>query len=256
MNFRSIRRFPLFLNDGTKKWYFPFIGDDGRICWRWPYRQPIVEEVPAGWWDENSLVDIDFVNDRAWTAADGEVAISSLIGNDPVVDNGWGTSGYDPSGLNAEGYSSGDVAAFIGTLRDLLLAGSTAVIQWKRIGLGAWSFILMDDSGDASVGHDIDADILGYAWGGGSTYNIDEVVGFTADAANKLAATLTPSRAELAGNGALISAESLTALDWPTSGVDELICGFISSGVHRIQSITVYDPLPDTTGLPALSALE
>jgi len=36
-------------------------------------------QLPEPWWDETSLVDIDFVNDRAWTAADGEVAISTLL---------------------------------------------------------------------------------------------------------------------------------------------------------------------------------
>lgn len=71
------------------------------------------------------------------------------------------------------------------------------------------------------------------------------------DTLNCFALTITPTRGELSANGSPALALALSEEDWPTSGVDQINAGIVD--VFCIQSITIYDPLPDTTGLLELS---
>src|SRR5688500_17892273 len=83
-------------------------------------------DTPEGgeepWWDATSLVDIDFINDRAWTAADGEVAITTLVGEDPQSDLDGTTTAWVPGALTADGYATNTKLAFIGAAKSALLA--------------------------------------------------------------------------------------------------------------------------------------
>src|SRR4051812_42050896 len=45
------------------------------------------------WVPADAVIYIDLVNDRAWTEADGEVAINTLLGADANLVSWWNTSG-------------------------------------------------------------------------------------------------------------------------------------------------------------------
>ena len=85
------------------------------------------------WVPADAKIHIDFLGGspqgRAWSNG-AEVAIDTLLGNDPNTENGWGIAGYDPANLTTDGYGGSDVAA-IGFLRDAVLSGSTFAVLSK-----------------------------------------------------------------------------------------------------------------------------
>ena len=107
-------------------------------CWR--QAEVVVEGGVGGgsapeWVPANAKIHIDLVGNRAWTVADGEVAIDTLLGSDPNTEGYYGPSGYDPANLTADGYVATDVyyAAFIGVAKTKLLSTFTANFQIKTL---------------------------------------------------------------------------------------------------------------------------
>src|SRR5688500_16405164 len=86
------------------------------------------------WVPDNAKIHIDFVNDRAWTAASGVVAIETLLGTDPDASAVTGGTAYDPAELTADGLVHGEVQpAFIGAAKSLLASGATSVFRFKQV---------------------------------------------------------------------------------------------------------------------------
>jgi hypothetical protein len=214
------------------------------------------------WVPENSAGHIDLLNDQAWTETGGIVALSTELGSDPNTDSaGWNASSFDPGNLTAEGYVFPDASdngiALTGELRGKILAGSTIVVEWvsaSALSFEEYPLILADAAGNWALftfRTNASAGIHLVSWD-----NIDEPVTGTVtgtSAVNRMALTLTPTRAEASINGSEPTVVALAGNDWPASGYD---CVLLDPGVSAIlKSLTVYDPLPDATGLAALSAL-
>jgi hypothetical protein len=225
------------------------------------------EWVPEGFsiWVEPRTID-GHPTGRAWVDGVGEVAVDTLLGGDPNTEGFWGESAYDPSHLSAEGYSDagatnppGSVAA-IGALRDALISGSTFVLTMHfPDSYGPSIFLFMSASGNSAIECDIGiSEVSIYSMGSFSIPGIseDEVVGL-----NKVAATITPTRAEVSFNGSEAQGGALTTADWPTSGEDEIVAvafdiAAMHDGTPRLYSLGVRaETLPDMTGLPTLSAI-
>jgi hypothetical protein len=191
------------------------------------------------------------------------VAIDTLLGSDPNTENGWGETGYNPIYLTADGYVAliePQSFALIGAALAAVLPGSTFVIQWMMLGSDVTAYVaVLSASGNAAVEYDIQAfsnSLAASSWNGSYAATIPDVVRNTAGFTNKMAVTLTPTRSEVSVNGSAATASALTTDDYPTSGEDQLVA-FIVQGheaLYAIQSITIYDPLPDTTGLSDLSS--
>lgn len=209
------------------------------------------------WVPENAKIHIDFPNDRAWTEADGEVEINTLLGSDANTDNGFGPTAYDPDLLEATGYvmaGSGDAFAFIGAALTKLLSGSTVVLTWEFSGNTA-SLLLLDDSGvdaiEIVMSKEVEPDpsTLSASSYGGSYSRFEQDV-LNTSGNNVFAATLTPTRAELAVNGNGPYDDDLTSADWPD---ETLVCALAYTD-GTFKAITIYDALPDTTGLTGLTS--
>ena len=218
-------------------------------------------DSPGGggdWWDADALVDIDFVNDRAWTASDGEVQIDTLVGSDPIVSSAYGTSTYDPEALSADGYTmQGDHLAFIGGAKTLLLGGATIRVEFKRVAASGSSAFYQYGADDASAALALDVDwnnaeVELYSWLGTYNKNITGVLG-SDGSINAFAMTATSSRSEVSVNGSAADVESLSTDDWPASGYDVVFINLEAPSILR--RIKIFDPLADATGLPALSTV-
>lgn len=106
----------------------------------WPrYSTSHVEPIGEGggapeWVPENAKIHIDFMNDRAWTEADGEVAIDTLVGSRAVAP----MDEFDPEDITEDGlgcFNDSGYACPQGTfLTELQTNDWTAVIQWKHSG--------------------------------------------------------------------------------------------------------------------------
>src|SRR5580765_7464155 len=71
------------------------------------------------WVPNNAKIHIDLIAPgRAWTEADGEVAIDTLLGSDPNTEAGWYPTEYNPTNLTGDGYgnAAGINPALIGAL--------------------------------------------------------------------------------------------------------------------------------------------
>jgi hypothetical protein len=76
------------------------------------------------------------VGNRAWTEADGEVAIDTLLGSDPNTENGWDPSAYDPAQLTADGYLGQPLDSplgFIGEARTRITGDAGATMTFECV---------------------------------------------------------------------------------------------------------------------------
>jgi hypothetical protein len=213
------------------------------------------------WVPANAKIHIDFLGGspqgRAWTEVDGEVSIDTLLGGDPNTENGWDVSAYDPAEITVDGLVSSTIVAFIGHARDLLLDEATTKFVFKHVDDYIWGFSFVyltvdgSDAIDVDTGTDKQSLILS-TWSG-SSVQIDGVENAGMGAVNGVAATVTSSRFEAAANGSAVCINTNTL---PGVGAIMFKEGMHSGLSHlAIQSITIYDPLPDTTGLSELSAI-
>jgi len=221
------------------------------------------------WVPANAVIHIDLIGGspqgRAWTQADGEVAVDTLLGTDANTVTGWGASAYIPENLTVDGYGGDGAVAFIGAALAKLLAGSTGRAQWRSTISAATFTVVAVISADGAMGVQFDAvesnsddlPMRGRSWGGSYLDTINGIVNVGTGALNVMAFTLTPTRGEFAGNGSTAAEEVLTAADFPTSGGSSLVAALfdLTGTGSSLQSITLYDPLPDTTGLSELSAI-
>jgi hypothetical protein len=219
------------------------------------------------WVPADAVIHVDLVNVRAWTEADGEVEIDTLLGSDPNTENGWGTSGYDSGALVAEGYVEPldpvVVPALIGSARTMMLAGATIRVKLRfqdetASALNNVALALLSADGADAIEIDLGAAqitrrLSAYSWGGSASQEQDDVAnGPPASSLNCIAATITSTRLEVSANGSTSAFElTLGSTDRPPG--NPLVAVVIESALHALQTITLYDPLPDTTGLSELS---
>lgn len=215
-----------------------------------------------GWVPDGALIHIDLVGGtpqgRAWTQADGEVAVGTLLGADANTTSGWGTTdAYDPDNLRADGYI-GSIAA-IGALRTQLLAGATVVVPLSN---GALANTYIDVTYVSATGNTaIDMIMIVpntfqiESWWSAESETIEDMLNQSASGLNAIAFTLAPTpRAEVALNGSAASVLTVDAADWPTVGEDAIVAiVFAPSEDSAMMSITLYAALPDTDGLSELS---
>lgn len=219
------------------------------------------------WVPANARIHIDFVGGlpqgRAWVRDVGEVAVSDLLGNDSNAVN-FQTTAYAPEfGLTADGYDTTLVAsrpAFIGALRDIVFAagGSTIVAKFKQSHetLGQWAIIFMaPDMQDAIQfdGNPNTGKTYGYSYQGSASFESGAILNTGQGEINIFAMTVIPSaggRIDMSVNGDAPMSAPLDATDCPSG--NPLIAA-VFDYTQAYQSITVYDALPDTDGLSALS---
>jgi len=217
------------------------------------------------WVPEGAVIHIDLVRafnslDAAWTAADGIVAVDTLLGGDPNTESGWGTTSYDPENLTVDGYVTNDNSlALIGSLRTALLAGGTIRVQEMLLGGGGgYPLISMSSDGDDAVYFRLNTS-TGLAtvesYNGTLSLETDPVVNscdFGETVANVFAATLAGDRCEFAVNGSDVEQATLDSTDKPP-GNPFVAVAVDPSQNNAVQSITLYDALPSTAGLSELS---
>lgn len=225
----------------------------------------VYEETQGGdrpdWVPANAVIHIDLVRafndlDAAWTAVDGVVAIDTLLGNSAAADSGWGApTAYDPDDLTGNGYVSSTALALIGSAGAKMLAGSTFRIVTKQVsGPTAYTFtILADDAGAAvevSTNGNSGSKYARFAsWNGPTEENVNNILNVGVGAINVVAGTFVGARIEGAANGsdpvdAVMEAGEYASLD------ASVLDGFTECA---LQAFTIYDPLPSTAGLSALS---
>ena len=220
---------------------------------------PAPDWVPA-----NAKIHIDLVGVRAWTEADGVVAIDTLLGSDPNAENGWGATGYDPADLTTDGLVYSTVApALIGLARNAIVNAATVRIQSKQLdGTSVnFSFAILSSDGSDALETDLTVanfNLKEYSWNGPLTNDLDNVANVGIGALNAVAITITDVRFEAAANGSSVLIGILVDADRPAA--NPLTAVVVDAGQSPVngaafQSITIYDPLPDTTGLSELSAV-
>jgi hypothetical protein len=217
------------------------------------------------WVPANSKIHIDFLGGspqgRAYVDGVGVVAIETLLGNDPIVEN-YAPTEYLNSDLTVNGYlPSGGVVlftAFLGAARSLITAGATFRYKLSNTTLLSRSTTLFAMS--SADGNDALECVFGVLGLGVSSWNGSLSVGTsgtvsTVGAMNIVALTVIDMRFEAAINGnpeiiaAVLSGDDRPAAN-PLEGVS---FSFREAGV-AIQSISLYDSLPTTDGLVELSA--
>jgi hypothetical protein len=212
------------------------------------------------WVPANAKIYIDLVGNRAWTEADGTVAIDTLLGSDANTDNGWAATSYDPSHLTENGYLNG-VVALIGGARTMAMDSATIRVALftpspQDIFVTTYIAFVSADGNDA-VEVDVNAappNVHGSSWNGPASTIVDNIVNSGPDVTNVVAFTITGTRLDIAANGSEAVAGSLDSDDRPPGNA--LVAALIALGdgdYTALQSITIYDALPDTTGLSALS---
>jgi hypothetical protein len=216
--------------------------------------------APA-WVPENAKLHINFAetNRGAWTEASGEVAIDTLVGNDPLIDSEWGsgTSGYDPSDLTAAGLTTSDILGFIGEAKTRLLSGSTGVIEWLlQSEAGTADFLVFVDAVGSFNAIDFFMSralsrMRATSSNGALSLTSNQLV-LSVGARNRIAFTATPTRLEFSVNGNAALSASLTTDDWSAEG---MIAALMDLNADTLVTFTSYDTLPSTTGLSDLSAL-
>lgn len=218
------------------------------------------------WVPANAVIHIDLVGGtpqgRAWVDGTGEVAVDTLLGNDANTESSFGASAYDPSDLTADGlvtlYTSGSPAALIGAARTKLFAGATLRIEhfcnesvfdpayylFSLVGAGGGNMLDFQDNPDdeASVRS------------ASTTVNMTIPAIINPNGINAWATTIVRNdRIDIAVNGSSAQTTPITDADW-LYGEDELVAVVFHLDVP-LRSITLYDPLPDTTGLSDLSEI-
>jgi hypothetical protein len=228
--------------------------------------------TPDDWVPADAKIHIDLLGGvpqgRAWVDGVGEVAVDTLLGSDPNTDAGWGASEYGQTNLTADGYVYPDMAAghavgFIGQARSQLFAGATLRFVVKQVDeLQANVVYLVLVSADGTQALELDAhleelnrDIRAFSWGGTLDETIGSLTSHGTGAINVVAATLTPLRCEFACNGSSPFAAVINDSDYPISGGSALVAALLdlTTTTYALQSITLYEPLPDTSGLSELS---
>lgn len=217
------------------------------------------------WVPANATHHIDFVRafnelDAAWTAADGVVAVETLLGSDPNTDNAWGTTGYDGETLNEFGYPASSVdIGFIGSARAKIIAGATMVARYTTpvAEQGGLAYYIVAANGNDAVFFETVAGstkrIIAGSYSGDASGQITNIINSGGAGVNVIAVTATPARGEFAANGSDPVALVFDASDWPPG---ELVAALLSptgSGDAALQSITLYNALASATGLSALS---
>lgn len=222
------------------------------------------------WVPANAAIHIDLVGGtpqgRAWVAGTGEVAVDTLLGSDPNTVDGWGNCTYDPADLATDGLLTGNDVAFIGACRAALISGATFVYRFKGQQTDPGGSTYMEYlSADGEAGLEVITQIPGgggngsiSSWNGTASAATAAVINMTAGAINVVAATITPTRGDIALNGSAAATTPLTTDDFPTSGASPIVAvlmeitGSPTNGWYW-QSFTLYDPLPSTAGLSDLS---
>ena len=223
-------------------------------------------EVPE-WVPENAKIHIDLVRafnelDAAYVDGVGVVAVDTLLGSDPNTENAVGLSYYDPTLLGPNGLAFGDnvlgnFPALVGLARTRMLAGATIVELMVGSGIGSFALGLTAADGEAIFVNS--GGITGYQVGlksSGGPLDIltTDAVNFLNDntAVNCLAITIVSNRADIACNGVDAVTSAVDSSDRPEA--HPFVACPISFGVgNSLQSITIHDPLPSTTGLSELS---
>lgn len=222
--------------------------------------------APA-WVPANAKIHIDFIGNRAWTGADGEVAIAVLLGTDSNAESGWGATSYNPADLTVNGLYTVNVVAFIEAARDALISGATFTFRTKNIGPDPNNLDMEYLSADGAAGMEVLIKVTTHRGGWLTSWNgsadvrtADNVVNNGDGTINMFAVTIVPTRADMAINGTAAVTTVLNGVDFPTSGASPLVASVMEitgsggSGTYW-QTFTIYDPLPTTTGLSELSAL-
>jgi hypothetical protein len=258
-----------------------FDGADGsELCGRmivWPttkLAKEYMEEEGGGdagtpaWVPANAKIHIDFLGGtpqgRAWVDGTGEVAIETLLGSDPNAESGIGEpTGYDSADLAAGGYMPDTATAFLGAAKIKLLEGATFRWVQQQIVVDGTGTMLCMSSLDGAAGIQIDVkafessfdnSITFSSWSGSIHSTLKEQLNFAVGTTNGIACTVTATRLEATANGYPTPIDD-TLLDADRPAANPLVAAsFIyKSGTSAIQVITIYDPLPTTAGLPALS---
>lgn len=223
----------------------------------------------GGWIPDNAKIHIDLVGGtpqgRAWVEGTGEVAVDTLLGTDPASGDAWADSEYDPANLTADGYVVATTSlALIGAAESFMLDEVTFVIRGKQIldvapgALENPEFRLLSDDGMDSVVYKLRPN-FGSAHvqseNGSLAGDIESIVNTGLGSINVIAGTLTATRADIAVNGSTAVAGVMDETDRPPGNPFTIILW--SNGgpaeQYALQSITLYDPLPDTDGLSELS---
>jgi hypothetical protein len=230
---------------------------------------------PAGgsstWVPEDAVIHIDFIGGspqgRAWVLGSGEVAIDTLLGSDANATAGRGPTEYDPAGLTEDGYVyPTEPPAFIGALRTMVLDAATVVVTLKQILPTAVTdtpeMVLLSADGDFGLNWTLKGQnppniVMASSEAGELNTQISGVVNVALDALNRVAATITATRFDLAANGSAAVAGTLDEWDRPAEYPYVAVVLDTKHGgpTYALQSITVYNPLVDTTGLSELSEL-
>lgn len=215
--------------------------------------------APA-WVPANARIHIDFLGGtpqgRAWSNG-AVVAIDTLLGSDPNTENAWGPTGYDPADLTADGLKySTSPPALIGAALTKVLAGATVRFVVKvGLPLITSSFVLVSSDGaDAIDIDDIDIDMHAYSWNGTANADLNGILNNLNGAINATAVTVTATRLEAVANG-YTTPIALTLSDADRPVANPLTAAIMDAFSQILQSITIYDPLPTTAGLSALSAV-
>lgn len=226
-------------------------------------------EPPGGggapeWVPDGAKIHIDLVRafneqDAAWVDGVGVVAVDTLLGSDPNTENAWGPSSYNSANLTTNGYFNGDdgatIALLVGALSSVL-TGATVRLRFGSSGNApSGDFIVASANGVDAL--DFVFSALGasaYSWGGPTYLDLPSVTNVGEGASNTLAVTTSGSRLEISCNGSEPQAGTLESSDRPEG--NPLVAAFVSINTQSyFKSITIYDPLPSTTGLSALSAV-
>lgn len=218
-------------------------------------------DTAPDWVPADAKIHIDFVGDRAWTEAGGAVAIDTLLGGDPNTENAWDQTGYSASDLTADGFvQSTQPFAFIGLALDKFLSGATVRYALKQLAIPppitAIDLLLVSADGNDAL----DVSIAGvsleaFSWGGNQDAFITDVFDiYSVGAVHVVAATIVGMRLEATANG-YATPIAFTLVDADRPAANPLVAALMNldNANQSIQSITIYDPLPNTTGLSALS---
>lgn len=214
------------------------------------------------WVPTDAKIYIDLVNDRAWTEDDGEVAINTLLADDP--DNGFqGLLAVVSEGEGAVITSSDDDvsagAKFIGSALASVLAGSTLLLDYEADGSDQVTHLTIelfsppDFNSDDRIfvfgGTDITLNDAAGSYNAGA-YNVS-------DGANKLAATFSSTKIAVSSNGAVTTSHADPLHPDPITAAAVLFNVNGNEGnpsTLKVRTITVFDPQTDDD-LQVLSAL-
>ena len=214
-----------------------------------------VAETPA-WLPEGAVAYADFVDENYYM--DGaECEAADMFGTDPDSGNLWAATAFDGT-IGANGYvgdGSASAVSFLGAARSALLAGATVVLHMHTATGGGGSGVnLVLGSNDANysvVASTFDSNTdwkISGNWSGTAATATNQV---THNAQNKLAVTMTNTRAEVSANGGAAVVGVFEEEDWDSVA---MTIALIDGVTNPIRSITIYAPVADAA-LPALSAL-